>query len=256
MIELTASDEHKFSAYRADPVGVPKGAVVVLQDERGVTPQLRKLADSFAEKGYVAIAPALFDVVKADVELGADEDARKEGRALSEQVGVEWPMGAIQATVDSVKDAGKVAVVGYSWGGYLAYLAANKVKGLACAVAYSADGVTGESREKRRVPTLLHFGEKDEQMTEEEIVQFRAQHPDVSAFSYPSASHDFSSEDSAAYDADAAGKALERTLVWISQYVEGQTPVAMKNAGAYAQAKTEKKGKKKSGGDDMGPPMD
>ncbi len=253
MIELTATDEHKFSAYRADPAGAPKGAVVVLQDERGLTAGIRKLADGFAEKGYVAIAPALFDVVKANVELGADEEARKEGRAISEQVGLEWPMGAIQASVDAVKDAGKVAVVGYSWGGYLAYLAANKVKGLSCAIAYSADAVTNESREKRRIPTLLHFGENDELMSEEEIVQFRAQHPDVSAFSYPAASHNFCCEESSAYDADAAQKALERTMFWISQYVEGQAPVLMKNAGAYAQAKTDKKAKKKAD-DDMGPP--
>jgi carboxymethylenebutenolidase len=45
-------------------------------------------------------------------------------------------------------------------------------------------------------------------------------------------------------------------LSWIFQYVEGQPPIALKNAGAYAQAKVEKKKKVKDAADDLGPPME
>lgn len=253
MIELTTGENQTFSAYRADPEGPPKGAVIVLQDVFGVTGDIRKAADAFAAAGYVAVAPALFDKVKSNIELSGTDEAESEGRALAAEVGSEWPLAAIQATVEAVKDAGKIAVVGYSWGGYLAYHAANRVRGLACAIGYYADGILDSSREKRRVPTLLHFAENDSRFPEEDIVQFRASRPDVSAFLYPGAAHGFSSSQAPAYDADAAGAAQERTLFWISQYVVGQGPVELKNAGAYAQAKTEKKGKKKPA-DDMGPP--
>ncbi|QRG07563.1 dienelactone hydrolase family protein [Xanthobacter dioxanivorans] len=253
MIEVTASDV-KFSAYRADPDGTPKGAVVVLQDVFGVNADIRKIADGFAAAGYVAVAPALFDKVKSSIEL--EPSAVDEGRSLSAEIGNDWPLAAIQATVDTVKDAGKVALVGYSWGGYLAYLAANEVKGLACAIGYHTDGLLGAMMEKRRIPTLIHFAEQDPENPEEDVVQFRARRPDVSAFSYPGASRGFSYPAGAAYNAEAAEKALERTLFWISQYVVGQGPVQLKNAGAYAQAKTEKKGKKKTADDDMGPPLD
>ena len=57
MIELTDNDGRKLSAYRVDPDGTPKGAVVVVQDVFGVDPDIRKAADDFAAKGYVAIAP-------------------------------------------------------------------------------------------------------------------------------------------------------------------------------------------------------
>ena len=60
-IELTASDGHAFSAYRADPDGAPKGAIVVIQEIFGVNQHIRALADGFAADGYVAIAPALYD---------------------------------------------------------------------------------------------------------------------------------------------------------------------------------------------------
>ena len=63
MIELTAADGARFSAYRAEPADTPKGAVVVLQDIFGLTPEIRKAVDAFAAKGYVAIAPSLFDRV-------------------------------------------------------------------------------------------------------------------------------------------------------------------------------------------------
>ncbi|MDI4664473.1 dienelactone hydrolase family protein [Xanthobacter autotrophicus] len=252
MIEVTANDV-KFSAYRADPEGTPKGAVVVLQDVFGVNADIRKIADGFAAAGYVAVAPALFDKVKSNIELDASAD--EEGRSLTTELGTEWPIEAIQATVDTVKDAGKVALVGYSWGGFLAYLAANKVSGLACAIGYHADGLLEVVMEKRRIPTLIHFAEKDPLISEEEIIQFRARRPDVSAFSYPEATRGFGYAAGPAYNAEAASKAQERTLFWISQYVVGQGPVQMKNGGAYAQAKTEKKGKKKAD-DDMGPPLD
>jgi carboxymethylenebutenolidase len=255
MIELTAGDGHKFSAYRADPEGTPKGAVVVVQDFFGIDPQIRKIADQFAAKGYIAIAPALFDSVKPDVALGYDEGGLAEGLELTQQVGTDRAIGDIQQAVDTVKGAGKVTIVGYGWGGYLAYLSANRVSGVACTVGYYGDGIVGDYREKRKVPTLLHFGEDDSRIPFDEVGQFRAHRPDVSAFSYPGAAHAFNCDDRDSYNSEAATAALERTVAWISQYVEGQPPVQLKNAGAYAQAKVEKKKKKKEGADDLGPPM-
>lgn len=256
MIELTAGDGHKLSAYRADPDGTPKGAVVVVQDIFGINPQIRKITDEFAAKGYVAIAPSLFDAVKADVALGYDEGGRAEGLELAQRVGTERAIADIQQAVDAVKSTGKVTIVGYGWGGYLTYLSANRVSGVACTVAYYGDGIVDDYREKRKVPTLLHFGENDPLIPFEEVGQFRSQRPDVSAFSYPGAAHAFNCDDRDSYHDEAATAARERTLLWISQYVEGQPPIALKNAGAYAQAKVEKKKKKKEAADDLGPPMD
>ncbi|MCK9915669.1 dienelactone hydrolase family protein [Microbacteriaceae bacterium K1510] len=255
MIELTANDGHKFTAYRADPADTPKGAVVVLQEVFGVNDHIRKIADGFAAKGYVAIAPSLFDRVKTGVALGYDDDSRADGLRLTEELGTETPLADIQATVDAVKDAGKVAVVGYDWGAYLAYLSGNRVGGIACTIGYYGGEIVNHYREKRKVPTLLHFAEDDALIPFEQVVQFRASRPDVSSFTYPSTAHSFNCEESGTYNEDSAQKALERTLFWISQYVEGQAPILLKNAGYYAQAKTERKKKKKEDGDDMGPPM-
>ncbi len=255
MIELTASDGARFAAYRAEPAETPKGAVVVLQDVFGVTPEICKVAEAFAARGYVAIAPSLFDRVKPGISLGHDDGGKAEGTAISVQIDKAQAISDIQAAVDSVKHAGKVAVVGYCWGGDLAYSAANKVNGIACVIGYDGSETVADYREKRKVPTLLHFSESDPELPLEAITQFRAWRPDVSAFTYPESIKGFGCGERGSYREGAAATALERTLFWISQYVEGQKPILLKNAGAYAQAKTEKK-KKKKGDDDLGPPMD
>jgi len=251
MIELTSGDGHSFSAYRAEPSEAPKGAVVVLQDAFGVSPHLQKEVDAFAARGYIAIAPSLFDRGKKGAGFSIDDAGAAEGGELAKAIDIPSALQDIQTAVDSVKGAGKVALVGYSWGGFLAYLAANKLSGIACAVAYSATGVAAE-REKRRVPTLLHFPEENPAFPAEEVHHFRASHPDVSAFAYPSVTDGFNFDDTKSFDAAAAEAAKERTLFWISQFVVGQGPVQMKNAGAYALAKTDKK--KKKADDDVGPP--
>jgi carboxymethylenebutenolidase len=255
-MELTAGDGHKLSAYRVDPSDAPKGAVVVVQEVFGVNPHIRKMADKFAAEGYVAIAPSLFDRVKAGVELGYDESGLNEGLGYKQRIDDEKALADIQAAVEAVGSAGKVAVVGYCWGGLLAYRAAQSIKGLSCAVDYYGAGTEQLFRAKSRIPTLVHWAEKDPLITfDPDVIQFRAYRPDVSGYSYPEATHGFNCDDRDSYNAEASAKAMERTLFFISQFVVGQAPIQLKNSGFYAQQKTVKKKKKKaSGGDDMGPP--
>jgi len=255
-MELTAGDGHKLSAYRVDPSDAPKGAVVVVQEVFGVNSHIRKMTDKFAAEGYVAIAPALFDRVKAGVELGYDESGLNEGLGYKQQIDDAAALADIQAAAEAVGSAGKIAVVGYCWGGYLAYRAANRLKGLSCAVDYYGAGVEQLFREKSKIPTLVHWAEKDPLITfDPDVVQFRAYRPDVTGYSYPEATHGFNCDDRDSYNAEASAKAMERTLFFISQFVVGQGPIQLKNSGFYAQQKTVKKKKKKAGGGgDMGPP--
>ncbi|HEV7819852.1 MAG TPA: dienelactone hydrolase family protein, partial [Burkholderiales bacterium] len=64
MIKLTAADGHQFSAYRAEPKGKPKGALIVVMEIFGVNSHIKKVTDEYAADGYLAIAPAMFDRVQ------------------------------------------------------------------------------------------------------------------------------------------------------------------------------------------------
>lgn len=123
-----------------------------------------------------------------------------------------------------------------SWCGYLSCVAANRDSGLACVVGYYRGGITGNSCEKRKAPTLLHFGENDPLIPLEDLIQFRAQRPDVTAFAYP-AGHGFNCEERDSYSQESAARAFDRTLFMISQYVDGQPPLQLKNSGAYLRKK-------------------
>src|ERR1700694_5832205 len=69
-IQLTAVDGHKFSAYRAEPKGKPKGALIVVMEIFGVNSHIKKVADEYAADGYLPIAPAMFDRVQRGLDIG------------------------------------------------------------------------------------------------------------------------------------------------------------------------------------------
>src|SRR3982750_2902856 len=117
MIDLTASDGHKLTAYKAEPSGKPRGAIVVIQEIFGVNSHIKQVADGYAADGYVAIAPALFDRVQRNVELGYSPDDIAKGRDIRAKVTNDMAMKDVQAAVKAASEAGKVGIVGYCWGG-------------------------------------------------------------------------------------------------------------------------------------------
>ena len=55
-IKLKASDNFELGAYRADPGGTPKGAIVVIQEIFGVNHHIRSVCDRLAAEGYLRFA--------------------------------------------------------------------------------------------------------------------------------------------------------------------------------------------------------
>ena len=135
-IELTSSDGFKLGAYRADPAGKPKGAIVLVQEIFGVNHHIKAVADGYAADGYAVIAPAYFDRVQKNFDVGYSQADMEQARAIPAKM--DWGKVAAdtQAAVNELKAAGKVAVIGYCWGGTVAWLSACKVDGVAGAVAY------------------------------------------------------------------------------------------------------------------------
>jgi carboxymethylenebutenolidase len=217
-IELTAADGHKFAAYRADPSGKPRGAIVVVQEIFGVNNHMRRVTDGFAAQGYLAISPALFDRTKRGVELGYDQAAIASGRELRGAVGDDGPLADIQATIDLAAKAGKVAVIGYCWGGTLAYLSATRLKGIACAVGYYGGGIAAAANEKTRVPVMLHFGDSDQSIPMSDVDKVRQAHPEITIHVY-NAGHGFNCDERGSYDAASAKVALDRTLAFLKDHI-------------------------------------
>ena len=214
-ITLTCKDGAQISAYVAHPQGKPKGGMVVLQEIFGVNHHIRAVADKYAAEGYLAVAPGLFDRVEKGVELGYGQEDRPRAMDLRGRTKIDNTLADIAAAIDVAKAGGKVGVVGYCWGGTLAYAAAARLAGVTAAVGYYGGGIVGLAAERPRVPLMLHFGERDKHIPLSDVEKIRAAQPEVPVFVY-AADHGFNCDERDSYDAAAAKEAEQRTLAFFA----------------------------------------
>jgi carboxymethylenebutenolidase len=218
MVALTAKDGFKLGAYVAKPQSKAKGAIVVVQEIFGVNHHIRAVSDRFAALGYAAVAPALFDRIKPGIELGYDPKSVEEGRNLRPQVPMEKTLLDVQAGIDHAKSFGKVAVVGYCWGGSLAFLAATRLAGVTAAVGYYGGMIAAHAAEKPKVPTILHFGDQDQSIPMADVEKVKQARPELPIYIY-SAGHGFSCDERGSYNEAAHQLALERTTAFLKQNI-------------------------------------
>ncbi|MGI9525457.1 MAG: dienelactone hydrolase family protein [Hyphomicrobiaceae bacterium] len=214
-IELTAADDHKFSAYLAEPSGTAKGGLVVIQEIFGVNSHIRSVADGFAADGYIALAPALFDRIAPGIELGYEAGDIAAGREQRSKISNEAALQDIFASVADLSARGlKVAVVGYCWGGSLVWQAADGLDGLSAGISYYGGEVPKRADLTAKCPTMMHFGETDASIPMDGVNAFIAKHPDKPVHVYP-AGHGFNCDQRSSYDAASAKLARERTLAFL-----------------------------------------
>lgn len=210
-ITLTSSDGFKLGGYRADPEGKPKGGLVVIQEIFGVNSHIRAVCDRFAALGYASVAPALFDRYQPNFESGYSPAEIEHARGYIQKADMGKMLADTQAAIDSLQSVGKVAIVGYCLGGSIAFLAACRLNGLACAIGYYGGMIAKNADEKPKVPTMLHFGETDHSIPLSDVEIIKQKRPDVETYVYP-AGHGFSCDERGSYHEPSHKQALERTL--------------------------------------------
>jgi len=217
-IELTASDGFKFAAYRADPAGKPKGAIVVVQEAFGVNAHIREMADKFAKDGYLAIAPALYDRVERGVETGYTGADREKGIKTMQASNFDNTLKDVQATIDACSEAGKVGITGWCWGGSVSWLAACRLSGLACSIPCYGGRIPDFAKEKPKCPVQFHWGETDASIPMEKVRMVEAEHPDLESHVYP-AGHGFTCDHRDSYDKASAELAYKRSMAFFGKHI-------------------------------------
>jgi len=217
-IELTSPDGFKLTAYRADPAGTPRGGLVVVQEIFGVNAHIRSVCDGYAADGYVAVAPALFDRYQRGVDWGYSPEDIARGREVRAQADAAAALMDIVAARDAAAKAGPVGIVGYCWGGFIAWLAAARVDGFAGAIAYYGGGMPDAAGEQPRCPVLAHFGEQDAMIPVAGVRALAAAHPAMEVHLY-AAGHGFNCDQRASFDPAAAAVARERSLAFLRRHV-------------------------------------
>ena len=182
-IELTAADGHVVSAYQAGPKGAARSLVVV-QEIFGVNGHMRSVCDAFAAEGYAVIAPALFDRIRPGIELGYGPEDVAKGRDLRGEIADALVMLDVEAAAAAL-GGGPTGIVGYCWGGTVAWWGSTRSGRFRAAVGWYGGGIAGTRTEVPRCPVQLHFGEKDGGIPLSDVALIREAQPGVEVFVYP-----------------------------------------------------------------------
>ena len=216
-IQLTAADGHQFSAYRAGPDNAAK-ALVIVQEIFGVNHHIRNVCDRFAAQGYLVIAPALFDRAMPGSELGYTAEDVAKGRDLRAMVPDAGAMADIEAAADAL--AGKsLGIVGYCWGGTLAWWGATRTSKFKAASGWYGGGIAATRTETPHCPVQVHFGEKDSGIPLTDVEMIREAQPGVEIQIYPGAQHGFGCDERGSFSAPDAAVAQERTLAFFGKHL-------------------------------------
>lgn len=216
-LQLRAADGHTLSAYLVKPAGQPRGAIVVIQEIFGVNSHIRRVAERYAAEGYLVIAPALFDRLQKDVNLGYDAADMQAGVALMAKTTNEGVLADVNAAINAVAQAGKVGMVGYCWGGRVTYLSACRTN-IAAGVAYYGGGTAQLLPETPRCPVMFHFGEKDTYIPMSDVEKIRSAFPQGEYHLY-AADHGFNCTDRSSFEPASARLAFERSLDFFRRHV-------------------------------------
>jgi carboxymethylenebutenolidase len=219
-IMLTASDGFESAAHEAKPADKPRGGLVVIQEIFGVNAHIRKVADEYAADGYHVVAPGIFERAERNFAVGYEKADADRGVALRGKIPVEKTLLDIAASIERVKAAGKVGIVGYCYGGSLAWLSATRLQGLSATIGYYGGMIAKHLDEKPRCPVMLHFGEMDTGIPMADVEQIKsAVDPGmVQVFTYP-AGHAFNRDGTPNFNAHCAMLARMRTVKFLQEHV-------------------------------------
>jgi len=225
-LQLRSRDGHSFRAFSCGPASAQRGLIVV-QEIFGVNRHIRAVCQGWADQGYQVLSPALFDRIRREgeygIELGYEADDIKQGQALAREVGYfEHPLLEIEACLQAFPQGIPVGLVGYCWGGTLAWLSACRLHpadaqgNLRACVGYYGGMIAKLLQDPPDVPVMLHFGQHDPHIPLSEVEKIQAAYPDIPIFTYD-AGHGFNCEARKDYDASAAISARQRTADFLTQ---------------------------------------
>jgi carboxymethylenebutenolidase len=210
MVTLTAADGHRLGAWRTGPADAARGLVVV-QEIFGVNHHMRETGEAFAAEGYAVLVPALFDRVEPGVELGYQAADVARGPDT---------MADIEAAAQALGGR-PLGIVGYCWGGTVAWWGATRTSLFAAAIGWYGGGIAATRMEEPHCPVQLHFGEADGGIPVSDVDAIRAAQPQAEVFTYPGAGHGFGCSERGSYSASDAALAQQRTLDFLRRHLGG-----------------------------------
>jgi carboxymethylenebutenolidase len=216
-INLTAKDGFKLTGYEAKPSGKARGGLVMVQEIFGVNQHMRKTADIYAAEGFHVVAPAFFDRVGKDIQLGYSEADIGKGRDIRGKLTWDMILADVQGGIDALKGAGKLGIIGYCFGGSVGWLGATRFKDFSASVCFYGGQIAQFAEEKPNCPVQMHFGETDHAIPLSDLGKIRAAQGAVVELQVYPAGHGFNCDERGSYHEASAKLARARSFAFLHQ---------------------------------------
>jgi len=218
-IKSAAEDGFEFTALHQGPAGSRRGGIIIIQEIFGLDQYVQADVARWAEAGFEALAPSMFDRGQPGFVAEHDQEGMQAGFGLMQQQDPAASVGDITACVQFLAPRGPVFIVGYCYGGAMVWRSAAQVEGLAAGSAYYGGGIAGMIDLELKIPVICHFGRKDGHIPADEITaKIKAAHPDVPVYIYENSGHGFNNDGRPDSDPDDAKLARERTLALFAEH--------------------------------------
>jgi len=214
-ITFKRPDGEEVSAYCAS-AGDNAPGMVVIQEWWGVNDQIKGVADKLAGMGYTSVVP---DLYRGTVTVEAEEASH-----LMQNLDFGNANTDVCSAVEHLKQScPKVGVIGFCMGGALTVLAAVYSKTDAACCWYGVPPAEAADTSTIAMPFQGHFALEDGFFTPDQVdaLEARLKEGNVTHEIYRyQAKHAFGNETGAAYNADAADLAWERSTEFLARYLK------------------------------------
>ncbi len=194
------------------------GGIIVVHENRGLNAHIEDVARRAALAGFITVAPDML------TPLGGYPGNDDQGRELQSKRDRNDMLEDFIAAYDFLKSNkecnGKIGVVGFCFGGWIANMMAVRIPELAAAVPFYGGQPTAADVPKIKAPLLLHYGELDTRVNEgwpAYEAALKENKKEYAAFIYPKANHGFHNDTTPRYDKEAAELAWKRTIDFFTQ---------------------------------------
>ncbi len=192
--------------------------IVVVHENRGLNPHIEDVCRRAAVAGFVALAP------DALTPLGGYPGTDDEGRTLQRQRDRGEMLEDFMAAYEFLNGydgcTGKIGVVGFCFGGWIANMMAVRLPGLSAAVPFYGSQPPTEDVPKIQAPLMLHYAGLDERVNKgwpEYEAALKATNKEYQVFFYPEKNHGFHNDTTPRYDKEAAELAWSRTVAFFKE---------------------------------------
>jgi carboxymethylenebutenolidase len=194
------------------------GGIIVVHENRGLNPYIEDVARRAATAGFISIAP------DALTPLGGYPGNDEKGRELQAQRDKNEMLEDFIAAFEYLKNHpdcnGKIGVVGFCFGGWIANMIAVRVPDLSAAVPFYGGQPANELVPQIKAPLLLHYAALDTRVNEgwpAYETALKENNKAYTAYIYPDVNHGFHNDTTPRYDKAAATLAWKRTIDFFTE---------------------------------------